>query len=347
MTMKLRAILLFLCMFLLFAEVCIGKEKEGIVNIDVNLNAPEKTESAKIWIPYPLSDKYQSIEDIEISGNFINSAVYREPKSGAHYLFAEWQGAFDERVLKLKFKASAKERKITKLKDTGEPIPTEIEKYLEPSWWIPTDGKVKEISNDIKEGKTGILEKARSVYDWVVENTDRDPNVRGCGLGIVEVTLSKRSGKCADLSSVYVALARSIGVPAREVFGLRLGKEAEADITGDYHCWAEFYLPGTGWVPVDPSDVRKIMLAEKLTLEDVKEFREYYFGGVDEYRIVLERGGRGITLQPPQKSEPVNYLMYPYAEIDGKALDHFEPKDFNYSVHYKQIKQVERAEQKS
>lgn len=97
-------------------------------------------------------------------------------------------------------------------------------------------------------------------YDRVVVNTKRDPEVRGCGVGIVEQTLAKLSGKCADLSSVYVALARAAGVPAREVFGLRLGQQSKQDITDEYHCWAEFYLPGTGWVQVGPSDVRKIWL---------------------------------------------------------------------------------------
>ncbi len=335
--MKLRIGILFFLVFLSAGELCFGKEREGIVNIKINLNAPEEAKTAKVWIPYPVSDSYQTIEDMKIEGNFMNSALYREPKSGALYFFAEWEGAFNKRLLELTFKVLSKERRITNLKETEETIPVEVKKYLESSWWIPTDGKVKKIAEGIKEGKSGILERARSVYDWVVENTYRDPNIKGCGLGIVEVTLTKLSGKCADLSSVYVALARSIGVPAREVFGLRLGKKAEEDITGGYHCWAEFYLPGSGWIPVDPSDVRKIMLKKKLELKDVKPYREYYFGGVDEYRIVLERGGRGITLLPPQESGNLNYLMYPYAEIDGKALDYFEPDNFSYSVHFKAL----------
>lgn len=224
---------------------------------------------------------------------------------------------------------------MKKLKDTNAPIPKEVKRYLESNWWIPTGGKVGEIANQITKGKKGILEKSRAVYDWVVENTYRDPDVKGCGLGIVEQTLAKRGGKCVDISSVYVALARAAGVPAREVFGLRLGKKPEEDMTGGFHCWAEFYLPGMGWVPVDPADVRKIMLIRNLNLKQAKELREYYFGAVDEYRIVLERGRRGITLYPPQKGGPLNYFMYPYAETDGKSLNCFDPKKFSYSVHFK------------
>lgn len=335
--MKLKIALLFFCLFFLGTESSLADEKQGLISIKVDLKATETPQAAKIWLPYPVSGKYQRIENMAIKGNFINSAVYQEPKSGALYFYAQWPKETQEKKVEMGFKVTTQERQTRNLLDTGAPVPVEIQKYLQPEGWIPTDGEVAEIAQSIQKDKSGILEKAQAVYDWVVENTSRDPNVKGCGLGVVEVTLSKRSGKCADISSVYVALARNVGVPAREVFGLRLGKEAEQDITGGYHCWAEFYLPGTGWVAVDPADVRKKMLLDKLELADIKELREYFFGGVDAYRMTLESGGRGITFQPAQESKPLNYLMYPYAEVNGKALDYFDPDSFHYSVQFKKL----------
>ncbi len=337
--MKHLALSLSFFMCLLWVETSSGKERSGYVEIKISLIAPEDFQSARIWMPYPFSSEHQFIEEMKIKGNFIHSAVYREPKSGAFYLFAEWAktGGVNDMILKMSFKATSQEQTHHELNDMGEPIPVEVRQYQESTWWVPTEGRVKEIAEGIVKNKMSLLQKARAVYDWVIENTRRDPNVRGCGLGIVEVTLAKRSGKCADLSSVYVALARNIGVPAREVFGLRLGRKNEENITNGYHCWAEFYLPGTGWVPVDPSDVRKIMLGKQLGLDDVKEIREYYFGNIDEYRIILERGGRGILFQPSQENGPVNYLMYPYVEINGQALDYFDPENFRYSVYFKKM----------
>ncbi len=329
--------------FMLFAVVVMifscfltaqAGERAGQVSMNFDIQAGTDAGKVRLWVPYPLSDEYQRIDDVRIDGNADYYAIYREPKSGAIYLYAQWDGKKDSYKFRLSFNAFAKERKV-RLKEEGEEIPAEVRKYLESNYWIPTDGKIAEIAKDIVKGRKGILEKARAIYDWVVENTYRDPNIRGCGLGIVEQTLASRGGKCADISSVYVALARAAGVPAREVFGLRLGKKPEQDITGGYHCWAEFYLPGTGWVPVDPSDVRKIMLVRKLSLKDAEPYREYYFGAVDEFRIVLERGGRGIVFNPRQDEKPLNYFMYPYAEVDGKALDYFNPKNFRYSVHFR------------
>jgi transglutaminase-like putative cysteine protease len=330
-------ICILLTIFSLIAGSVYAKERQGIVTLNINLNAPGSSGSVRLWLPYPLSDRHQMIEDMKIEGNYDISTIYREPESGAVYLYNEWPGNSDKRSLEISFKVRAQERIVKELKDSGAPVPDEMKKYLEPNWWIPTDGKIKEIANKITKNKEGILEKARAIYDWVVENTYRDPGVKGCGLGIVEQMLVKRGGKCVDISSVYIALARASGVPAREVFGLRLGKRSEQDITGGYHCWAEFYLPGTGWVPVDPADVRKMMLVKKLDLKQAEKYREYFFGAVDEYRIVLEKSGRGLKLLPLQEAGPVNYFMYPYAEADGKPLDFLDPDAFAYSVHFREI----------
>jgi len=312
------------------------EERQGVVSIVINLDDAEQ-KSAKIWLPYPVSDTHQQIRDVTIAGNLVNPATYREPESGAHYLFGEWTAAAAQKSLEFSFKVLVEQRRVGELVETNAAIPLEVQKYLRASELIPTDGVVAETARGITNGQRGILEKARAVYDWVVENTYRDPNVKGCGAGNVEATLARRSGKCADLSSVYVALARASGVPAREVFGLRLGQDDQQDITGGYHCWAEFYLPDTGWVPVDPADVRKLMLTEKLDLKTASDYREFYFGNVDSFRVVLEKGGRGINFKPRQQAGPLNYFMYPYAEVDGEARDYLEPESFSYSVSFEAI----------
>jgi len=97
-------------------------------------------------------------------------------------------------------------------------------------------------------------------------------------------------GKCADINAVFVALARSAGIPARDVYGIRIADSARGykslgksgDITKAQHCRAEFYAAGYGWFPVDPADVRKVILEETggLTVNDPKvlAIRDYLFG---------------------------------------------------------------------
>jgi uncharacterized protein YbjT (DUF2867 family) len=149
----------------------------------------------------------------------------------------------------------------------------ELDYFLQPSRYVPTDGIVKETALKATAGATTEMEKARAIYDWVVDNTFRDPKVRGCGRGDIRFMLESGDlgGKCADLNALYVGLARSVGLPARHVYGLRIAKSdlgykslglATDKATKGQHCRTEVYLREHGWVPVDPADVRKVVLEE-------------------------------------------------------------------------------------
>ncbi|MDA0790922.1 MAG: transglutaminase domain-containing protein [Proteobacteria bacterium] len=317
--------------------VLASPERRGEVALTVSVDAPKDSTDVRVWIPYPVSDDNQDISRVRIEGDFTASGVYREKQTGNLALYAEWTKPSDHRTLALVFDVTAREA-VNSPDAPEQAIPVEIQRYLQGTELIPTDGKVREVAESIVSANDSVSEKGRKVYQWVVENTVRDPQVQGCGTGDVEVMLSKRAGKCADISSVFVALARAAGVPAREVFGLRLGKEDVADMTGGHHCWAEFYVPGSGWVPADPADVRKLMLVEGLELDEADNYQDYYFGKVDQYRIALARGGRGYYLNPPQADGPLNYFMYPYAEVDGRALEWLAAQqDLKYSVSFRAL----------
>jgi len=308
-------------LLMLFVAPSLAKERLVEVTMTFNLNAPEMAKNVRLWIPYPVSDGNQEITDITVKGNYSRSGVYSEGRNGNHILYAEWNGPARERSLDFIFKVHRRE--VVRKDFTGRELTFskgEFANFLGAAKMLPLEGKVKEYAMRITKDSKTNLAKARAIYDWIVDNMYRDPNVKGCGFGDVERLLETRGGKCGDISSVFVALARASGVPAREVFGIRIPKGREGDMTKAQHCWAEFYLPGYGWVVVDPADVRKAILEQKLTLEQARPIREYFFGAVDESRIAFGTG-RDITLNPPQASEPLNYFMYPYAEADGKPLN--------------------------
>lgn len=313
------------------------KEREAEVTFRVSLNAPPDAKDVRLWIPYPVSDKNQTIEDVKFSGNYTNAVAYIEKEYGNAALYAEWSGPTNERVLTYSYKVKRKE---VVMKEFPRPEPSfsrkEFRGYLKATSLGPVTGKVKETAERITKGKKTVLEKSRAIYDWIVKNMYRDPNIKGCGLGEVERLIEALGGKCGDIHSVYVALARSVGVPAREVFGIRIPKGKEGEMTKSQHCWAEFYLPGYGWVPVDPADVRKAMLEKGCTEpEEIKDIVEYYFGAVDESRIAYGMG-RDLTLNPPQKGGKLNYFMYPYAEADGKTLDDLFGFNLGYTISFKE-----------
>jgi transglutaminase-like putative cysteine protease len=332
--------LLFSLMFALLATAAPAwsTSRSGIVTVAVDLSAQQAGEPARLWLPYPVSDRDQTIGDIRIDGDYASSGVYTDTIHGTPILYAEWPKDATSRKLTLAFKVTRQEIRMPKLPEK-EPKwnPVDYAEYLKATSLGPIDGEVKKLAERITKGKKTVLAKARAIYDWTVENMYRDPNTRGCGLGDVCALIIKPGGKCTDISSMYIALCRAAGVPAREIFGIRLGKKAEEEITTWQHCWVEFFLPGTGWVPVDPADVRKAILVEKLEMTDpkVKEYREYFWGGIDPYRFRLAVG-RDLVLNPRQTGAPLNTFGYPYAEIGGHPLDFYDPKSFTYSIIYRE-----------
>ena len=233
----------------------------------------------------------------------------------------------------------------------GKGNASELEYYLQPTALVPTDGIVKEQAVACTRGATTDLEKARNIYDWVVDNTFRNPKTRGCGTGDIRFMLETGDlgGKCADLNALYVGLARAAGLPARHVYGLRiarsdlgyksLGPATEVCIKGQ-HCRAEVYLTGYGWVPVDPADVRKVVLEEPpgnlpLDHEMVKKARTRLFGSW-EMNWMAYNFGHDVAL-PGSTGKPVGYFMYPQGETAAGRLDPFDPDAFRYQITSKEL----------
>ncbi len=322
-----------------FANPAFAKERQGEVTLQFNLNAPADAKHVRLWIPYPVSDENQDIWDIKVNGNFSSSSVYREGENGNMSLYAEWGIPSNDRTLTYTFKVKRKE--VVKKDFPKKELPfskEEFKKYLKATRLGPIDGKTKEYADKITKGKKTNIDKAKAIYEWIVYNMHRDPNVKGCGFGEVDKLLVSMGGRCGDIHSVFVSLSRSAGVPAREINGIRMAKGKEGDITKAQHCWAEFYMPGYGWIPVDPSDVLKAMLEKKTTdRNQIKDLISYFFGAVEENRIAYQ-SGRDLTLNPPQKDGKLNYFMYPYAEADGKALNE-DLFGFNlgYKISFKEL----------
>ncbi len=330
--------MLLTTLLLLLVSPAWGKTRAGTITFNVDLSAHKQGEVAELWLPYPTSDSRQVISDVRYGGDFIEAAVYTDRTYQTPMLHARWDKEAKSRILTFSFHVEREEVAMRDLPQAEAAWdPADYALNLKATSLGPIDGEVKKLADRITANQTTVKGKAKAIYDWICENMYRDPDTRGCGPGDVCTLLLRPGGKCADIHSVFVSLARAAGVPAREVFGIRQGKEALVDISTWQHCWAEFYLPGTGWVPVDPGDVRKMMLTHKLELDDPKtaEYRAYFWGGIDPYRVKLGEG-RDLTLAPPQQGPAVNYLMYPFAQIGGETLDWLDPATFKYTITYRQ-----------
>ncbi len=260
------------------------------------LEITQPTGAVQAWVPLPLSqdtDWFQTLEN-SVSGNFEKSRIVHEPVYRAAMVAATFRAGEPQPVIEVTSRFRTRDRRVELKPGAGmQATAAELATYLKPTELMPTDGIVRETALEITKRARTDVDKARAVYEWVVENTERNPKTRGCGIGDIKAMLETRAlnGKCADLNALFVGLVRAAGVPARDVYGIRVADSARGykslgkagDITRAQHCRAEFYAQGIGWIPVDPADVRKVILEEKpnLTLADdvVKEARTMLWGG--------------------------------------------------------------------
>jgi transglutaminase-like putative cysteine protease len=310
---------------------------------------------ARLWLPLPLyrDTPYQRMLDYRWTGNAINTGVFREPTYGAPAFFAEWSDKGAAPKLALTTRITTRNRSVDLARPGNlEPaIADEIDLYLKPTAHIPTDGIVRTTAQRILPISSGTpVERARAIYDWIVENTYRDPKVLGCGTGDIKFMLESGNlgGKCADLNALFVGLARSVGIPARDVYGVRLADSStwkslgkSGDITKAQHCRAEFYDARFGWVPVDPADVRKVVLEEEpgrlLPLEDprVALARRTLFGTWEMNWVGFNTAGD--TRLAPQTRTALGHFMYPYAEGFKGPLDYYAPENFQYRMTSREV----------
>lgn len=227
----------------------------------------------------------------------------------------------------------------------------QLEHFLRPTKLLPTDGIVKEAATAITQGAATDIEKARAIYEWIVDNTFRNPKTRGCGIGDIRFMLESKdlSGKCADLNALYVGLARAAGLPARDVYGIRVAKSelgykslgaSSENVSKAQHCRAEVYIGDHGWVPVDPADVRKVVLEEppgNLPLDDqkVKSARARLFGSW-EMNWMAYNFAHDVSL-PGSTHAPLGFLMYPQAETRDGLIDSLDPDSFQYEITSREI----------
>lgn len=313
---------------------------------------PEGTTQA--WVPVPAvneADWFKSLGSEWTSNG--KAELVRDPKHGSELVHVEWKDGESKPTIEVISRISSRDRAVDLSKRGNAPALSAAEQkfYTQGSKLIPVDGIVKETSDKIVAGARTDLEKAGAIYEWIVANTFRDGKVRGCGIGDIASMLKTGhlSGKCADLNALYVGLVRAAGIPARDVYGIRvapskfgyksLGAGSEV-ITKAQHCRAETFLAGHGWIASDPADVRKVVLEEppaNLAIDDPKvvDARKTLFGGW-EGNWLAYNFAHDVAL-PGSKGPKLGFLMYPQAECGPNRLDCLDPDTFKYTITSKEI----------
>jgi transglutaminase-like putative cysteine protease len=264
----------------------------------------------QFWMPVPHDDTFQKVEQ-----RSVDTPVPYSMTTGAHdnqiLHIGDVPASTDRLPVKLTFRATRRERLVRPIASGSSRVALNAQErsaYLQPDRLVPLDDTIRKWAREVVSEANAHtdLEKARAIYNHVVATVKYDKSGKGWGRGDIYYACENRRGNCTDFHAIFIGYSRAVGVPARFSIGLPLpAQRGEGRIAG-YHCWAEFFAEGIGWVPVDASEAAK----------DPNR-REYFFGALDENRVEFSRG-RDLILTPPQQGEPLNYFVFPYAEIDGQ-----------------------------
>lgn len=282
----------------------------------VHVPGDASAKSSRLWIPLPQNDAFQSVSNLKIESAVAHSEgrdpEYQNPFAVFTPTAAQAATGYDVTLL---FNATRREHTVDVRSPAGQNASATtpandplMKRYLEPDKLVPLNDTIAELSRQQTTGDTTPLQKARHIYDYVVATMRYDKSGEGWGRGDAIWACTAKRGNCTDFHSLFIGMMRSAGIPARFEIGFPLPEgKTEGDIPG-YHCWAEFYVTGIGWIPVDASEAWK---------NPAK--RDYFFGAHDDNRVFFTYG-RDLVLSPDQKGPALNYFIYPYAESDGQPV---------------------------
>jgi transglutaminase-like putative cysteine protease len=305
-------------------------------NYQVHFPATPAKDEVRLWIPYPTKlDVYQAPATAVTITEKVRHTLGHDAEYGNEFILfqptpEQVASGFDAGI---RFAVTRKEYvalrdgvAIQRVSHAAAPNAAMLQRYLQPDKLVPLNSVIADLAKQQTVGANTPLEKAHKIYDYVASTMRYDKSGEGWGRGDAVWACDSKRGNCTDFHSVFIGMMRSSGIPARFEIGFPLPEgKSEGEIPG-YHCWAEFYVEGIGWIPVDASEASK---------NPAK--KDYFFGALDANRVLFTYG-RDIRLSAEQKGDALNYFIYPYAEVDGQPV-----KDLKKTFTFRDVSPSERA----
>ena len=261
---------------------------------------PEIKGEARVWIPLAKTDAFQTVTEEETDIP-VKWQKVRDREYGNDICVLYPQPEDSGKTIELRYRVVRREK-------AGYPAnKTDAARYLRPEKLVPINETFRTIARKATAGRSDDLERAKALYDHVMGRMRYDKSGTGWGHGDARYACDFRTGNCTDFHAYFIALARSVGIPARFAIGATIPADKNEGTIDGYHCWAEFLADGR-WFPVDISEAWKN-----------PKLADYYFGHNPANRFELTKG-RDLVVDPEPASGPINFLAYPLLEMNGEVM---------------------------
>jgi transglutaminase-like putative cysteine protease len=288
------------------AETRLFKIRQTVTLSDV----PEDAGQVRLWVTVPADGAWQHVLDRKVVEAPAGWTLEAQPESDAEMVVATTAATGTVRVVVET--TVARQSPVFDLTPSGGEIQAELftGELTQDAPLMSVDEQVLELGRKACAGVTDPREKVVRLLNAVADVADhysKDPTKPSCGRGAAEDCLTNGGGCCTDLHSLFIALARARGIPARLQMGYRLlEKNVGKEVDPGYRCWVEYFVPGYGWVSAD------------IVEADAPDGpgRTRWFSGLTARRLWLNQG-RDFVLEGAQIRERVNHMRLGYAELDG------------------------------
>jgi hypothetical protein len=261
---------------------------------------PEIKGDARVWMPLAKTDAFQTVTEENLNIPMKWEKV--QDRDYANDICVLYPLPTDSgKTIELRYHVVRKE------KSAYPASGADVARYLRPEKLVPVNETFKTLARKAVAEKSDDLERAKALYDHVIGRMRYDKSGTGWGRGDALYACDARTGNCSDFHAYFIALARSIGIPARFAIGATIPADKNEGAIEGYHCWAEFFADGS-WVPVDISEAWKN-----------PKLADYYFGHNPANRFELTKG-RDLVVDPSPASGPINFLAYPLLEMNGEIV---------------------------
>ena len=262
-----------------------------------------------LYLPVPSESDVQTVESLSVepqlgSGKLLDWKIKREAEYGNKFVEARVQDVAPGSRVVLKYSVLRRELSNPpqgSLKTSQSTLAAPAALFLQADRLVPLNGPVAALARETVSGGD-LDQKMTAIYDKTVAMMAYDKSGEGWGQGDVIWACDNKRGNCTDFHSVLIGMARASSIPAKFEIGLPIPTDKNEGKIAGYHCWAYLFSPQRGWVPMDASEGWK----------NDKKYKDYYLGRMGSDRIALSVG-RDIKLG--QRGAPLNYFVYPYAEV--------------------------------
>ncbi len=294
------------------------KDRRFAFSYDATITGLKPGQAARVWVPVPPADDTQSVEIAsDLPGG---AAVTTEPRFGNRVLsFLATADVAGNIPIAVSYRVTRHEVSAAQ---ANCPVPvgaamSDPAALLRPDAHVPIGGTPTQILLAGRPLPADADAAARVMYDAVDDHMQYRKDRPGWGTGDAVWACESGFGNCTDFHSLFISLARTDRLPSVFQIGFPIGEKPAGAVKG-YHCWA-WYAAHGGWSPVDISEANQH-----------PERRDYFFGHLDANRVAFTVG-RDLDLVPKQAGPPLNFFVYPYAEVDGVPVPQERiTKSFSY-----------------